>query len=249
MRVRLLSVLLLLGAGTCLTIALLGPVRAEPSPPPEAPRIALPSGTEVPREGCLFKNGFNVCDYGDATVKEAYLQFEALLGDPLSGFDARCQTFNGGRLCYTPGNPAAWRVQWDNLGAQDAVARGLTLQPNAEPHPALRDWLIGQMELGLDTTRVVGRILTPPVCDRTTRTCKQYTDKQVFLFPEDATWGVDVQRAPLGAWSLHLPNHTRPAPSASGPSPLLVGASALLALLGGVLLLGRRGSGQLGATL
>ncbi len=249
MRAPLLAVVVFAGASSLLAVALLAPLRAEPATAQPSATVALPSGTESPREGCLLKNGFNICNYGDATMKDTYLRFEPLLGDPLSGFDARCQTFNGGRLCYSPGNPPDWRVQWANLGADAAIARGLTLQPNAEPHPALRDWLIGQMEVGLDTTRVVGRMLTPPLCDRATGWCTQYADKQAFRFPADARSGAEVQRLPLGALSVHPSTEERPSSSASAPSSLLIGVSALLALLGGAVLLSRRGSGQLGATL
>ena len=32
-------------------------------------------GTEVARPGCEFENGFNVCNHGEAAIKDTYLQF------------------------------------------------------------------------------------------------------------------------------------------------------------------------------
>lgn len=209
------------------------------------PQATNLSGREVPREGCLFVNGWNVCSYGEAALKDHYLRYQDLLGDPVSAFDSRCQTFRFGRLCYSAGNPPEWRVEFANLGLQDLQARGVSPQPGAEPHPAVRDWLISQLEVGLDTTRIVGRTVSQPVCDKTSGRCRQWTDKQLFLFPTDASAGHEVQRAPLGAWSLRPQPIDQPAESrVIAPVPLAAGVVLILVGLAGLMLSGRSAGGR-----
>lgn len=163
------------------------------------------TGNEQPREGCFFSNGFNVCNYGEANLKDTYLRFKDYLGAPLSSFDSWSQLFVFGKLSYNPGNPAGWKVEIANMGLMDYQARGFTAQPGSEPHPALRDWLISQLEVNVDTGRLVGRIISPPLCDNATGMCRQWTDKQAFVFPKDAISGSQVQRVDLGLSTVHPP--------------------------------------------
>lgn len=209
---------------------------AQPASSPSVVRDQVPVGQEQPREGCLLENGFNVCDYGTATLKAAYLRHRDLLGEPLSGFDARCQLFRFNRLCFNPANPDGWQVEFANAGLQDLQVNGFTPQPGAELHPAVRDWLISQLEIGVDTTRLIGRVISPPVCDKATNRCRQWTDKALFLFPAEAVSASQVQRAPLGLSSV--PRTASTEPTATKQLPLLVVGLALL--VGLVLLLSAR---------
>ena len=95
--------LLTLTAAAALLVRAFGPTN-----PTEATATSpdrSPVGTEVPREGCLHENGLNVCAYGEANLRDAYLRHRELLGEPLTSFDSRGQTFRFGRLTYAPGNP------------------------------------------------------------------------------------------------------------------------------------------------
>lgn len=211
------------------------------------------SWNESPREGCLYQDGFNICNYGDATIRETYLKYRDLLGSPISSFDSRCQLFRLGKLCYDPGKPPDWKVEWANIGLQDLVANGYSPLPGSEPHPAVRDFLTNQVELGVDTPRVFGRIISPPFCDRATGSCRQWTDKTLFIFPQDAVSGAHVARAPLGVGSagqqlpltsptsgvtVAPPSHQSGAESSF--APLLV-IAAILVIFTVVLVLSRLG--------
>jgi hypothetical protein len=201
--------------------------------------VPTTTGTQSPAEGCLFENGWNVCDFGEADVKDVYLRYRGFLGEPISGFDARCQTFRFGRLCYTAGNASDWKVELANLGYQDMLAQGYTPQPGSSPDPALRDWLITQMEAGVDITRLVGRVISEPVCERASQgECRQWTDKGLFVFPRGASAERQIQRAPLGLHFSH-PRTREAAPAID----LRRAALVLLALLGmaGLLFLTSRG--------
>jgi hypothetical protein len=199
----------------------------------------------VPREGCLLENGWNVCNYGDAEIKDAYLRQQELLGEPISGFDSRCQTFRFGRLCYNAANAKEWRVEWANLGLQDYTAKGYVPQPGTEPHAAVRDYLIAAMEVGIDIPRTVGRLISQPVCDR--GLCRQWSDKQVWIFPQDAQSWHQVQRAPLGLEHSH-PRVADGSGGAIGNAvPLIAGIG--LGLAGIALLVSRRAPTRRGATI
>jgi hypothetical protein len=210
---------------------------------PDGPDVALrpeaaPVGQEQPRERCAYENGINVCDYGDATLKDVYLRYAEFLGEPVGGFDSRCQTFRFNKLCFNPANPPGWQIEFSNAGLADLQANGLVPLPGAELHPAVRDWLIGQVESGLDTRRVVGRIISPAICDKAR--CRQWTDKSLFVFAADATAASQVQRAPLGLWSVPRPQPTQ----TTSPGLLLLVGAGTLAAVGAVLLLIGRGSRQ-----
>jgi hypothetical protein len=220
-------------------------------------------GNEVPREGCIHENGWLICDYGEANLREVYLKHRDLIGDPISSFDSRCQTFTFTRLCYDRGKPDGWKVEFDNLGLRDLRANGFTPQPGAAPHPAVRDWLQWQVDLGLDVQRVIGPLISQPICDRSTELCYQVADKAKFVFRQDATSGTEVQRVPLG---LQLPAAipaalqptvvatatTEPAatvesaasPGAFNPVLLVLAALVLLAAIGALVAKSSSGAGS-----
>jgi hypothetical protein len=208
----------------------------------EVARQVVPSGSETPLDGCLFLNGRNVCDYGDAVIRDTYLREQAFLGDPISSFDSQSQTFVFGRLTYRRGNPDGWRVEWANLGLQHLTAHGYVPQVGAELHPAVHDWIAAQIELGVDTLRVIGRVVSPPVCNRETGMCQQWFDKAVFRFPSNATAGSQVQRLPLGLLSLPVEASAPVRPSGPNLSALVVGAVVLACGLGVVFVAVRRRS-------
>lgn len=218
----LLAVFLLTAA-----VAAAGAAVLQPSPlTPTAD--ALPVGTDTPRANCDVVNGWNVCDYGVANLRDAYLRDADLLGEPVSGFDSHIQRFRFGALTYNPANPADWKVEVANLGLADLKANGMLPNYGAELHPAVRDWLLLQGDNGLDTPRTIGRVISAPVCDATR--CRQWTEKQLFIFPPQATAATQVQRAPLGMWSNPVP------PPTANPLPILpIGAG--VALVGGCALL------------
>lgn len=185
--------------------------------------LPAPRGTETPREGCDHLNGFNVCNFQDATLRDVHLKYAELLGEPVASFDFTGQVFRFGKLTYSPGAPEGWKVQFANLGLDDLRLNGLTSQPGSESHPAVRDWLQSQHELGLDIPRVVGRPLSPPVCNRTSGECRQWFDKTVFLFPQDAVSGTVVRRDELGLRLLPQPAPTAVpslVPTLAPPTPL-----------------------------
>ena len=203
-------------------------------------------GSEQPQEGALYQNGWVVANVGHATFMDADLRYGEFLGEPISSFDGHCQTFRLGRLCYQQSNPPDWQVELDNLGLQDLQVEGRTPHPGSAPHPALRDWITSEMEAGVDTTRVVGRILGDPVCDKDGQ-CRQWTDKQLFLLKQNAVTGDGVERAPLGLWLTHP--QTRPT-TVYIQHPVdyrLVVAAAAAALLG-LLILTIRPSAMGGAS-
>lgn len=166
----------------------------------------IPSGNEAPRPGCVFDNSYNVCSYGTADFRQVYQQHRELLGTPISAVDAsQCQTFVMAKLCYDPGAPPGWEVQLANLGLDDLTRNGFLPQPGSEQHPAVRDFLAGQQQAGVDIVRVYGRVLSPPICDAISATCRQFMDKTVLVFDKQAVSGVQVQRLPLGLQSLPAP--------------------------------------------
>lgn len=201
------------------------------------------SGHEEPQEGAVFNNGWIVANYGDIAIMNAYLLYQPFLGEPISGFDGQCQSFRLGRLCYRPGNPSDWQIEFANLGMIDMQVEGYTPKLGSTLHPAVRDWLIAQLEAGVDTTRVVGKVISEPICDAKTGLCRQWTDKQLFTFDRNALTGDQVQRAPLGLWLTHT--RTRPTvvdsekpDSRPDILPLLAGIAVLLAAVASLL---RRG--------
>jgi len=198
------------------------------------------AGREEPAEGALLENGWRIEDRGEANLKEVYLRNQGFLGEPVTGFDGATQTFRLGRLGYQPNNPPDWKIEFANLGWLDMQTSGLTPNPGRTPHPALRDWLQAQLEVGLDLPRVVGRIISEPVCEG--GSCRQWTDKQRFQFPREALTADQVQRAPLGLW-LSYPA-SRPHTVAAGqatvpPVPLIL--AGVCGLLGLALLRARGG--------
>lgn len=196
------------------------------------------SGHEQPAEGAFLENGWLVQNRGEARIADVYLRYRAWLGEPVSGFDGSCQLFRLGRLCYAPGNPPDWKVELDNLGYLDMQIEGYTPNPGRTPHPALRAWVQSQRESGLDTVRVVGRLISDPICDRNTGLCTQWTDKQRFSFDEAARWEDQVRREPLGLWFSHP--KARPVAAPPLTSSAIPLGLAVLAALSGLVLLARR---------
>ena len=236
---RHLAALALLGLALSLVAYVVGSAvlgRREAPPPLET------AGHEPVRDGCLQEHGFNLCDQGTATLKSFWLQHRELLGEPLSGFDGHSQTFRYGRLSYAPEHPAGWEVELTNEGLQALLAQGLTPQPEAPLHPAVAAWLVPQTEVGHEATRIVGRVLSPALCDGTTRQCRQYTDKQLFLFAPDTTNVTEIHRAPLGLLGLYPDAETPQAQLEPDVVRWPLVPAGLLALLG-LLLLTRRPRG------
>jgi hypothetical protein len=228
--------------GVCAAIVVSGLVVPAPSAP-----YADTAGREEPLPGALFENGWNIHNHGDALFRDTFIRYRSFLGEPVSGFDAHCQTFRLGRLCFNAGNRPDWRVEFANLGALDMAVEGYTPNPGRAPHPALRDWLVAQIEVGLDTTRLVGRIISDPVCDRGTRRCVQWAEKQRFEFEASAIAADAVQRQPLGLWLTHPKARPAATPVATGldlPRVLLACAVALI----GLALLARAMRGEAGST-
>ena len=239
MRSRFTVSLVLIAAALALTgFALLTPGSAAQ----QVPSSPSWEGHDPPQQGCLLLRGWNVCDYGDAAIKDVYLRYQDYLGDPISGFDGRSQSFQFGRLTYNPANPADFRVQLDNLGLQDLQAQGRLPQPGAALHPAVRDWIVSLQEVGVDPLRLVGRAISPAICVAKTQTCMQYFDKQVFTFPATATRAADVQRRPLGELLSHPQLVTATSTQSSWPPrTMLLGVAGLLGLAGfGLFLRGRQ---------
>src|SRR5690348_8019247 len=77
------------------------------------PLVVDTTGSEAPEQGAVHENGWNVANYDAATIKDTYLRYQGLLGEPVSGFDGRCQSFRFGRLCYHPDNPDDWQAEFD----------------------------------------------------------------------------------------------------------------------------------------
>lgn len=174
----------------------------------QTPQYLDTAGQEEPLADAVYENGWNVANHENARIQDTYLSYRRFLGEPITGFDGQCQSFRLGRLCYAPGNPPDWRIELANLGADELEVEGYTAKPGATLHPAVRDYRLSQLELGVDLGRVFGRVISDPICDKRTRTCKQFTDKALFLFDEQAVSGDQVQRAPLGLWRTYP--RTRP---------------------------------------
>ncbi len=172
-------------------------------PRPVVVQAVATTGQEHPEEGALLENGWLIKNHGDASMHDVYLRYQSFLGEPLAGFDGQRQAFRFGRLVYQPSNPQDWKVEFDNLGWLDMQVAGYTPRPGQTPHPALRDWLLTELEAGWDMPRLVGRIISEPKCDKRTRQCVQWTDKQRFHFAEGALTAAEVQRQPLGLWLTH----------------------------------------------
>lgn len=200
-------------------------------------------GHEEPQEDALLVNGWLIKDYGAARVRTYWERYQPWLGEPIGAFDGRSQMFRMGKLSYTASNPSGWEIELDNLGWLDLSLHGLTAAPGSEPHPAVRAWLITQLDVGTDVTRLVGRIISPAVCDRKGH-CMQWTDKTRLEFEQAAATAEATVRAPLGLY-LAYP-HTQPVEVPDGPilTPVQVVLGAGGALLIGLLLIGRgRASG------
>ncbi len=190
------------------------------------------TGHELRQEDGAYENGWNVQDRGPSRFLTFYLRYKPLLGEPVSGSDGRCQSFRFGRICVNLGNPPDWQVELTNSGLEDLQLEGYTPKPGASPHPAVRDWLVSQMDVGTDVTRVVGRTLSDPLCDKQSHACRQWSDKQLFLFQEEALTAAEVQRAPLGLWLAHPQARVAPATRPQfTPS-----RASICALVGGVML-------------
>lgn len=165
----------------------------------------IPIGHEAPQQGCLYDNGYNICPYGEANLRDAYLEHRELLGPPLSSFDSRSQVFLFGKLVYTPGNSEKWKVELSNEGLSHLIRNGYGPQPGSQMHPAVSDYLRAQQEVGVDTVRTSGRIISPALRDPVTGLCRQWADKAVYQFPCDAESGTMVQRLALGLESIPAP--------------------------------------------
>jgi hypothetical protein len=130
-------------------------------------------------------------------------------------------------LSYKPGNPSEWKVEFDSLGEMDMRVEGFTPKPNASLHPALRDFLRTQLEVGIDILRVYGPVISDPICSA--GSCRQWTAKARFEFDQAAVGADAVQRLPIGLW-LTYPG----ARSIRGPGPFnfapLLGAGVLVLL-------------------
>ena len=209
-------------------------------------------GHEAPVEGSLYDNGWNVMNHGESGLKDTYLRLRHWLGEPISSFDGQCQSFRFGRLCYDPGKPEDWRIELSNSGWEDMLVEGYSPKPGSTPHPAVRDWKLSQLENGADLTRLVGRTISDPICDQKSHQCRQWTDKQLFLFEENAISDDRVQRAPLGLWLVYpqaraaatLPSEIVPSPP---PVPSLAIAGMLVVAGVGLMLIrgGARGSASI----
>ncbi len=198
------------------------------------------AGSEPPEKDSVYGNGWNVRNVGGARLEYAYLRFRAWLGEPISAFDGQCQSFRFARLCYNPGNKEDWQIELTNGGWEDMLLEGYTPKPGSPPHPAVRHWKLAQLEGGADLTRIVGRTISDPICDVTSKLCKQWTDKQLFLFEQDAVTGDHVQRAPLGLWLVYPQSRvtaTLPSELVPSQSPLPTLAVSAVLVLAGVSLL------------
>jgi hypothetical protein len=217
---------------------------------PEAPKeaVAAPLGRDNPVPGALMSNGFIVGKADEPKFRAFYERYQAWLGEAITTFDGREQTFRFGRLTYNPSNKAGWEIELANVGMFDLQQAGLQPVPGSLPHPLVRDWLIAQQEAGVDVVRLIGRIISDPICVR--RVCSQWTDKQRLTWAQNETAIDRVYRAPLGQWLTHpqerpkdqLPNED----SGVQLTPLtvvFVVLAILLALLLVVLLLLRRSGG------
>lgn len=156
------------------------------------------SGKDIPKEGALHLNGWNIENWGAARVLDFYLRYQHLLGEPVKGWDGTRMCFRGGCAIYTPGNDEQWKLELQNLGSEDMEVEGYTPRPRSSLHPAVREWIQSQREAGLDTVRIVGPVLSEPICDPRTARCKQWTAKQLFIIS-----GNEVRRAPLGLWMTY----------------------------------------------
>ena len=239
----ILSLILFIAAAVLVIIALGHPSDdASATTPPDPWR-----GDEAPQAGCLHEHGWNICNFGEATIKDSYLRTKTYLGRPVGSFDSRCQTFELGRLCFNPANSDDWQVEFDNLGLVDLTSNGYTPLPGSDPHPAVRDWLLSLSEVGVDPWRVAGRIISEPVCQR--GRCSQWADKTRFAFPETAVHANDVQREPLGSWMTHPRQSAVTTTDESGLALLPLAGAAVLAVAGLALLATRRRSGPRGVTI
>ena len=208
------------------------------------PQLPSDQGHDVPQAGCLLVNGWDICNYADADLKDVYLRYQTYLGNPISSFDSRSQTFQFGRLTYNPANSDGEKVQFDNLGLDLLQLNGRTAAPGAELAPAVRDWLVSIQEAGIDPLVVAGRTISPPICDAHRGQCQQYLDKQVFSFPTNAVDASQVTRLALGTLLNH-PQPTTPAPPTHPwlNQTRLVVLGALLGFLAlGLILRQRRGA-------
>ena len=198
------------------------------------------TGSEESEAGALLINGWLVKDIGPARMRAFWERYQPWLGEPIGPFDGRSQMFRMGKLTYTASNPDGWQVELDNLGWQDLALRGLMATPGSEPHSAVRAWLIAQLDVGTDVPRLVGRVISPAICDHKGR-CSQWADKARLDFAKEATSAEAVSRAPLGLY-LSYPR-TRSVDVPDGPiattGQLLGGAAVVLMI--GLLLLGRGG--------
>lgn len=199
------------------------------------------AGSEQPLPSALLVNGWVVANWGEARALDTYLRYELFLGEPISPWDGKQQTFRNARLVYTPGNPPDWRIEFASLGRADMEIEGYMPKTGSVPHPAVRDWLQIHHEAGMDTTRLTGRLISEAICDGRTRRCIQWTEKARFEFPGDATSGEQVQRQPLGLWMAYPSARSiRGQGSSSWPElPQLLAVGAPLVLLFVLLLRGR----------
>jgi hypothetical protein len=71
------------------------------------------------------------------------------------------------RLACSPTDPQA-QVRFDSLGVQALLAEGLVRQPDSEPHPIVRAFLIDAQQAGLDVRQTFGRVISPRSVARAT---------------------------------------------------------------------------------
>ncbi|SRR5581483_10549978 len=198
------------------------------------------AGRDTPQLACAHANGWNVCP----PLRDVYLRHADLLGKPISGFDVQtsAQRFLFGTLIYRPANPPDWQVEFANVGSEDYQLQGYTPRPGSEPHPAVRDWLTSAREGGIDTVRVVGRLISEPLPDKKTGLLKQWAEKAVFVFPAEATTADQVQRVPVGESVLQRQARSSvPSAQPRGPDLLPAAIGLGLALAAGALMVAHRG--------
>lgn len=203
------------------------------------PKVAT-AGNEQPKDGAILVNGWLIENHGSARILDSWERYQAFLSEPISGWDGKSQRFRGGELVYTPGNPPDWQVEFSSLGWRMMQTGGFTPSPGQTPHPALRLLIQSQIEVGIDAPRVIGRVISIPLCRD--GWCWQYTDKQAFFLPEDAASADLVQRIPVGL-CLAYPVNCAATTTKSAPRPGFDLRLAVAVALGAIGLLMLRGVG------
>jgi hypothetical protein len=195
-----------------------------------AASIPLPVGHETRSPEGVLSDGWVVPD-APAPFATAFKNLQTFTGPAIGANNGVTQDFEFAQLLYVPTSAREQQIEFQDLGRQHALLRGLQLSPDAEPDPMVQRLVLDAAQTGYDPRVLFGRVITPVLCDnQTPKRCEQYTDKQLIAW---TIGDVQAHREPLACLLNQqcsralYPNQPQD-PAVSRILPLAAGGAMLL---------------------